>query len=122
MYDLQTWRSGVWANFFISLSIESIFFPYLNTDLESIYSYHNEFIEIFRVLGLPFFILFYTWVIKLIDLSKSKIKNCWILLWMILGYGLVINPLSHFYSGTIISFLLAINIINNSSQNSKNET
>jgi hypothetical protein len=121
MYDLQTWRSGLWVNFFKSLSIISIFFPYLNTDIDSIYSYHNEFIEIFRVLGLPFFILFYTWVIKLIDPSKAKIKNCWILLWMILGYGLVINPLSHFYSGAIISFLLAINIINNSSRKSKNE-
>jgi hypothetical protein len=108
-FDLRIWRSALWLNLLENISYSEIFFPYLNENIGEMYSYHNEYMEVFRVLGLPISIIWYYWIFKIISPSQSSFSYFWILLWLIYGYGLVVNPLTHLYSGAIISFLIAIN-------------
>ena len=107
MYVIDTRRAETFAKFFESFQIHHLLLPVLNDAFMSEYSFHNEYIEVFRTLGILGLVGWVYWLCSEFRLVTIP-QLLGLLVWVGFISALVVTPLTNAYVGPVMALLLSL--------------
>lgn len=91
------------VRFFDLTELFAVFLPILDSKILNYYSFHNEYLELYRAFGL-FFIAFYIWIVRHFSPSIDGL----VILLTVFFCGLVVNLATHLYFIPFLALFMVI--------------
>lgn len=106
-YNLFTRKMTV-TNFFNDLNLATLIFPFLKNVRAATSDMHNEYLEIYRSMGI-LTIYYYYWLIKkILSISNDFIEVKFSIIFYIFAVSTFINPTLHPYTGLYVAFVISL--------------